>query len=118
MSFRRPTSSEQPSAPTDPVAEAPCAATSRPFVLAATILASAMAFIDGSVVAIALPVTQSEMAVDLVALQWPVNGYMLILGALILVGVSAGDRFGRRRVFLLERSASLLSRPYAPSRRA
>lgn len=73
----------------------------RPFVLAATILASAMAFIDGSVVTIALPIMQSEMAADLAALQWVVNGYTLFLGALILVGGAAGDRFGRRRLFVL-----------------
>ena len=101
MSFRRSTSPEQRSVQSDLVAEAPCAAPARPFVLAATILASAMAFIDGSVVTIALPIMQNEMAADLVALQWVVNGYMLFLGALILVGGSAGDRFGRRRVFLL-----------------
>ena len=78
----------------------PCAVRSRPWVLAATILASAMAFIDGSVVTIALPVLQRELGAGLGALQWVVNGYTLFLGALILVGGAAGDRFGRRRVFL------------------
>ena len=80
---------------------APCAAASRPWVLAATILASAMAFIDGSVVTIALPVLQRELGTGLAALQWVVNGYTLCLGALILVGGAAGDRFGRRRLFLI-----------------
>ncbi len=79
---------------------APCAAASRPWVLAATILASAMAFIDGSVVTIALPVLQRELGAGLGALQWVVNGYTLFLAALLLVGGAAGDRFGRRRVFL------------------
>ena len=60
-----------------------------------------MAFIDGSVVTIALPIMQTEMAADLSALQWVVNGYTLFLGALILVGGAAGDRFGRRRMFLV-----------------
>ena len=78
----------------------PCAAASRPWVLAATILASAMAFIDGSVVTIALPVLQRELGAGLAALQWVVNGYTLFLAALLLVGGAAGDRFGRRRVFL------------------
>lgn len=79
----------------------PCAAAARPWVLAATILASAMAFIDGSVVTIALPVLQRELGAGLAALQWVVNGYTLLLAALILVGGAAGDRFGRRRVFLI-----------------
>ena len=70
-------------------------------MLAATILASAMAFIDGSVVTIALPVLQRELGAGLAALQWVVNGYTLCLGALILVGGAAGDRFGRRRLFLI-----------------
>ena len=69
-------------------------------MLATTILASAMAFIDGSVVTIALPVLQRELGAGLVALQWVVNGYALFLAALLLVGGAAGDRFGRRRVFL------------------
>jgi EmrB/QacA subfamily drug resistance transporter len=79
---------------------APCAVASRPWVLAVTILASAMAFIDGSVVTIALPVVGRELGAGLAALQWVVNGYTLFLGALILVGGAAGDRFGRRRLFL------------------
>jgi EmrB/QacA subfamily drug resistance transporter len=71
------------------------------WVLAATILGSSMAFIDGSVVNIALPAIQADMASTVAGLQWVVNGYMLMLGALILVGGAAGDRFGRRRVFAL-----------------
>ncbi len=101
MSLPRSLSPEQHSALSGRAGASPCSAAARPFVLAATILASAMAFIDGSVVTIALPVMQKEMAAGLAALQWVVNGYMLFLGALILVGGSAGDRFGRRRVFVL-----------------
>ena len=78
----------------------PCAERSRPYVLAATILASAMAFIDGSIVSIALPAIQSDLDASFAALQWVVNGYALLLGGLILIGGSAGDRFGRRKVFL------------------
>src|SRR4051794_18573752 len=76
-------------------------ASDRPFILAATISASAMAFIDGSVVTIALPAVQKAFAADLRALQWVVNGYTLMLGALILVGGGLGDRIGRRRIFLI-----------------
>lgn len=72
---------------------------SHAFVLAATILASAMAFIDGTVVTIALPAIQADFAADLQSLQWVVNGYTLMLGALLLVGGGLGDRLGRRRVF-------------------
>lgn len=82
-------------------AGAPCAVQARPCVVAAAILASTMAFIDSSVVTIALPVLQAHFQANLAALQWVVNGYMLFLGALILVGCAAGDRFGRRRLFLI-----------------
>ena len=85
---------------TDAGPEAHCTERSRPFVLAATILASAMAFIDGSVITIALPAVQSDLDASFAALQWTVNAYALTLGALILVGGAAGDRFGRRRVFV------------------
>ena len=70
------------------------------WVLAATILGSGMAFIDGSVVAVALPSLQRALHADAGAMQWVVNGYTLMLGALILLGGAAGDRFGRRRVFM------------------
>src|SRR5690606_15526420 len=72
----------------------------RPWVLAATILGSSIAFIDGSVVGVALPVMQAELGTTVRGAQWIVNGYLLMLGALILVGGAAGDRFGRRRVFV------------------
>ncbi len=60
-----------------------------------------MAFIDGSVVNIALPAIQRGLGADIADLQWVVNGYLLMLGALILVGGGLGDRIGRRRVFLI-----------------
>jgi EmrB/QacA subfamily drug resistance transporter len=78
-----------------------CPKRSRPWVLAATILGSSMAFIDGSVVGVALPAMQRDLAVPVREVQWIVNSYMLLLGALILIGGAAGDRFGRRRAFLL-----------------
>jgi EmrB/QacA subfamily drug resistance transporter len=69
--------------------------------LAATILGSSMAFIDGSVVNIALPAMQQALHADAVSTQWIVNAYLLLLGALVLVGGSAADLYGRRRIFLL-----------------
>ena len=78
---------------------APCAERSRPWVLATTILGSAMAFIDGSVVNVALPAIQSDLKSSIEGAQWVVNGYMLMLGALTLIGGAAADQFGRRRVF-------------------
>jgi len=68
--------------------------------LAATILGSSMAFIDGSVVNIALPAIQQALHADAVSTQWIVNAYLLLLGALVLVGGSAADLYGRRRIFL------------------
>ena len=71
------------------------------WVLPATILGSSLGFIDGSVVNVALPAIRTNLGTDLATLQWVVNGYMLTLASLILLGGSAGDRFGRRRIFLI-----------------
>lgn len=68
--------------------------------LAATILGSSMAFIDGSVVNVALPAIQSELGASVAAMQWIVNAYLLFLGSLVLVGGSMGDKLGRRTVFI------------------
>src|SRR5438046_9811026 len=84
---------------------APCSAPSTPsaspWILAATIIASSMAFIDGTVVNVALPALQRELSANLVDAQWVIEAYALFLAALLLVGGAAGDRFGRRRVFSL-----------------
>jgi EmrB/QacA subfamily drug resistance transporter len=72
----------------------------RPWVLAATILASSMAFIDGTVVNVALPSLQTSLHATVVDVQWVVISYGLLLAALILVGGSLGDMWGRRRMFL------------------
>lgn len=80
---------------------APCAPASAPWVLAATILASSMAFIDGTVVNVALPALQRELHASFVDVQWVIESYALFLAALLLVGGAAGDRFGRRRVFTI-----------------
>jgi EmrB/QacA subfamily drug resistance transporter len=60
-----------------------------------------MVFIDGTVVNVALPALQRELDASLVDVQWVIEAYALFLAALLLVGGAAGDRFGRRRVFLL-----------------
>src|SRR6266704_1156575 len=79
----------------------PCRAESRPWILAATILGSSMAFIDGTVVNVALPALQSSFHATIVDVQWVVESYGLFLSALILVGGALGDSFGRRLMFLL-----------------
>jgi EmrB/QacA subfamily drug resistance transporter len=75
-----------------------CARSARPWLLAATIIASSMVFIDGTVVSVALPSMQANLDVPVSQAQWIVNAYALTLGTLILAGGAAGDRFGRRRV--------------------
>ena len=69
-------------------------------VLATTILASSLAFVDGSVVNVALPTIGASLHADAAALQWLVNAYLLPLSALLLLGGAAGDRFGRRRLLI------------------
>ena len=69
------------------------------WVLAATILASSMAFIDGTVVNVALPFLQTDLNTTAIGIQWVVEAYALFLSALLLVGGSLGDRYGRRRIF-------------------
>jgi EmrB/QacA subfamily drug resistance transporter len=80
---------------------APCNREVEPWVLAATILGSSMAFIDGTAVNVALPALQKDLGATVADVQWVVEIYALFLSALLLVGGSLGDRFGRRRVFLL-----------------
>ena len=69
------------------------------WVLAATVCGSAMAFIDGTVVNVALPVLQRDLHATVVDAQWVIEAYTLFLAALILVGGSLGDIFGRKLVF-------------------
>jgi EmrB/QacA subfamily drug resistance transporter len=84
-----------------PAGTTPSSRAAAPWVLAATILASSMAFIDGTVVNIALPALQSSLGATVQDAQWVVEAFALFLAALLLVGGAAGDRFGRRRVFAL-----------------
>ena len=74
--------------------------TGRTRVLAATILGSSLAFIDGSVVNVALPAIQGSLGTGTAAMQWVMDAYLLPLGALVLLGGAMGDRLGRVRAFL------------------
>ncbi|SCL61963.1 drug resistance transporter, EmrB/QacA subfamily [Micromonospora citrea] len=69
--------------------------------LLAAVLASGMVFLDSTVVNVALPRLGAELDATVAGLQWTVNGYLLMLAAFVLLGGALGDRFGRRRVFLL-----------------
>ncbi len=71
------------------------------WVLVATILGSSMVFIDGTTVNVALPALQASLGATVVDMQWVVNAYTLLLASLLLLGGALGDRYGRRRVFVL-----------------
>jgi EmrB/QacA subfamily drug resistance transporter len=82
----------------------PCRPTARDggaWVLAATILGSSMAFIDGTVVSVALPALQLALDATLAQVQWVVESYTLALAAVLLTGGSLGDLQGRRKVFAI-----------------
>src|SRR6266404_6819359 len=82
------------------IVHAPCEKRAEPWILVATILASSMAFIDSTVVNVAIPALQTTFRASIVDVQWVVESYALFLSALILVGGVLGDRYGRRLVFL------------------
>jgi EmrB/QacA subfamily drug resistance transporter len=84
-----------------PVFDAALSQRRKRLTLAATICGSSMAFVDGSVVNIALPAIQHTLHATVASTQWIVNAYLLLLGALVLVGGAAADLYGRRRIFLL-----------------
>src|SRR6266481_454007 len=69
-------------------------------VIATTIIASSLAFIDGSVVNVGLPAIGRSFQADAIGLQWVVNAYLLPLSAFLLLGGAAGDRYGRRRLLI------------------
>lgn len=79
----------------------PCAAGAKRWVLVAAIMGSSMAFIDGTVVNVALPAIQRDLHASAFEAQWVVESYALFLASLLLVGGSLGDRFGRRRLFAI-----------------
>lgn len=76
-----------------------CGRAQRRWTLAATILGSSMVFIDGTVVNVALPALQSSLNANVADVQWVVEAYTLFLAALLLLGGSLGDRFGRAKIF-------------------
>jgi EmrB/QacA subfamily drug resistance transporter len=82
-------------------AAAPCKPEAGPWILTATILGSSMAFIDSTVVNVAIPTLQKAFNATVVDVQWVVESYGLLLSSLILAGGALGDLFGRRRMFLL-----------------
>jgi len=82
-------------------AAAPCTKAQGRWILAATILGSSMVFIDGTVVNVALPALQANLNATAVDVQWVVESYALFLAALLLLGGSLGDHFGRRRIYAI-----------------
>src|SRR5213593_2044658 len=76
-----------------------CGKAQRRWTLAATILGSSMVFIDGTVVNVALPALQSNLNATVADVQWVVEAYALFLAALLLLGGSLGDHFGRKRIY-------------------
>jgi MFS family permease len=81
-------------------ARVPCGTEAEPWILAGAVLGSSMAFLDSTVVNVALPALQTSLSATVVGMQWVVESYGLFLGALILVGGSLGDLFGHRLMFL------------------
>jgi EmrB/QacA subfamily drug resistance transporter len=79
----------------------PCSKERGRWILAATILGSSMVFIDGTVVNVALPALQANLNATSVDVQWVVESYALFLAALLLLGGSLGDHFGRRRIYAI-----------------
>ncbi|MFD6424878.1 MFS transporter [Streptomyces sp. NPDC060198] len=71
------------------------------WIVLTTVLGSGMAMLDSTVINVALPRIGEDLGTDLAALQWTVNAYMLTLAGLILLGGALGDRYGRRRVFVV-----------------
>src|SRR5713101_2358512 len=80
-------------------AAVPCSSDAAPWILAATILGSSMAFIDGTVVNVALPALQANLNATVIDVQWVVEAYALLMAALLLVGGSLGDIYGRKRIY-------------------
>jgi len=79
----------------------PCQASSRRWTLAAAILGSGMAFVDGTLVNVGLPAIQRDLHASASDMQWVVEAYALFLSALLLAGGALGDRYGRRRLFAI-----------------
>ena len=71
------------------------------WVVAAAVLGSGVAFLDGTVVNAALPAISRDLHADLGDLQWVLTGYLLTLGSLLVLGGALGDRYGRRKIFVV-----------------
>ncbi|MGM9490125.1 MFS transporter [Ideonella sp. YS5] len=82
-------------------ASPPCSAAGRRWTMLAAILGSGMAFADGTVVNVALPALQRTLGATASEAQWVIEAYALLLSALLLVGGALGDRYGRRRIFMI-----------------
>src|SRR3712207_9198007 len=78
-----------------------CQPSSWPWVIAAASLGSGMAFLDSTVLNVALPAVQTDLEVSARGAQWVYGAFALVLAALLLIGGSLGDRYGRRRVFVI-----------------
>jgi len=91
----------QPPPPPGEPETPPLSRTQRALVLATTVMGSSLAFIDTTVVNVALPAIQRDLHASVADLQWVANGYLLFLSAVMLVGGAAGDRYGRRLVFAI-----------------
>jgi MFS family permease len=96
----------------------PCPQRDKPWVLATAILGSSLAFIESSVVNLALPAIQSDLGATSTGIQWVINAYLLVLGAFMLTGGSLGDRYGLRRIFMAGTAifgVAVLGCAFAPS---
>src|SRR5918998_5878895 len=78
-----------------------CRPSSQPWVIAAASLGSGMAFLDSSVLNVALPAVQTNLEVSAREAQWVFGAFALVLAAFLLIGGSLGDRYGRRRAFIV-----------------
>ena len=87
--------------PQSPVPALRYASAAGRWVIAATVLGSGVAGLDATVVGIALPTIGREFRADVAGLQWVVTGYMLTLAGLLLLGGALGDRYGRKKVFIV-----------------
>lgn len=87
--------------PEQPAAGVPLASATGRWVLACSVLGSGMAMLDGTIVNVALPRIGKDLGASLADLQWTLNGYLLTLAGLILLGGGLGDRYGRRKVFVI-----------------
>jgi EmrB/QacA subfamily drug resistance transporter len=95
-----------------------CPQQDKPWVLVTAILGSSLAFIEGSVVNLALPAMQAGLAATSTQLQWVINAYLLVLGSFMLIGGSLADRYGLRRIFIVGTAifgAAALACALAPS---